>query len=84
MHSHGVSTVSSSRQVKGWERHLVLCQELSRSQAASQRRSKKSPAITALAISRYSKYHAPAHSKVKRHLALRSEENHFILIIFKN
>ncbi|XP_037638382.1 WD repeat- and FYVE domain-containing protein 4 isoform X1 [Sebastes umbrosus] len=44
--------VSSSRQVKGWERHLVLCQELSRSQAASQRRSKKSPAITALAISR--------------------------------
>uniref|UniRef100_A0AAQ4PJK2 WDFY family member 4 n=1 Tax=Gasterosteus aculeatus aculeatus TaxID=481459 RepID=A0AAQ4PJK2_GASAC len=44
--------VSSSRHVTGWERHLVLCQELDRGQAASQRRSKKSPAITALGISR--------------------------------
>ncbi|XP_031730721.1 WD repeat- and FYVE domain-containing protein 4 isoform X5 [Anarrhichthys ocellatus] len=44
--------VSSSCQVKGWERHLVLCQEMSRSQAVPQRRSKNSPAITALAISR--------------------------------
>ncbi|XP_056292336.1 WD repeat- and FYVE domain-containing protein 4 isoform X5 [Pseudoliparis swirei] len=44
--------VSSSRQVQAWERRLVLCRELSRSQAAAQRRSKKSPAITALAISR--------------------------------
>ncbi|XP_033955876.1 WD repeat- and FYVE domain-containing protein 4 isoform X1 [Pseudochaenichthys georgianus] len=46
------SDVSGSCQVKGWERHLVLCQELNRSQAVSQRRSKNIPAITALAISR--------------------------------
>ncbi|XP_047198145.1 WD repeat- and FYVE domain-containing protein 4 isoform X2 [Hippoglossus stenolepis] len=44
--------VSSSRPVKGWERHLVSCQELNRSQAVSQRHYKKSPAITALAMSR--------------------------------
>ncbi|XP_071336839.1 WD repeat- and FYVE domain-containing protein 4 isoform X2 [Trachinotus anak] len=44
--------VSSSCQVKGWERHLVLCQELNRSQAVTQRRSKNNPAITALAMSR--------------------------------
>ncbi|XP_068423686.1 WD repeat- and FYVE domain-containing protein 4 isoform X1 [Clinocottus analis] len=44
--------VSSSCQVQAWERHLVLCRELNRSQAGSQRRSKKSPAITSLAISR--------------------------------
>ncbi|XP_051272681.1 WD repeat- and FYVE domain-containing protein 4 isoform X4 [Dicentrarchus labrax] len=44
--------VSNSCQVKGWKRHLVLCQELSRSQAASQRRYKNNPAITALAMSR--------------------------------
>ncbi|KAM8859671.1 WD repeat- and FYVE domain-containing protein 4 isoform 2-T2 [Spinachia spinachia] len=44
--------VSSSCHVTGWERHLVLCRELNRSRAASQRRSKNSPAITALAISR--------------------------------
>ncbi|XP_076599423.1 WD repeat- and FYVE domain-containing protein 4 isoform X1 [Chaetodon auriga] len=43
--------VSSSCQVKGWERHLVLCQELD-SQAVSQRRHKNNPAITALAMSR--------------------------------
>ncbi|XP_062422362.1 WD repeat- and FYVE domain-containing protein 4 isoform X3 [Pungitius pungitius] len=44
--------VSSPCRVTGWERHLVLCQELNRSQAASQRRSRNSPAITALAMSR--------------------------------
>ncbi|CAK6951548.1 WD repeat- and FYVE domain-containing protein 4 [Scomber scombrus] len=44
--------VSNSCQVKGWERHLVLCQELNRSQAASQRRHKNNPAITMLAMSR--------------------------------
>ncbi|XP_039994634.1 WD repeat- and FYVE domain-containing protein 4 isoform X3 [Xiphias gladius] len=44
--------VSSSCQIKGWERHLVLCQELNRSQAVSQRRDKNNPAITALAMSR--------------------------------
>ncbi|XP_041803075.1 WD repeat- and FYVE domain-containing protein 4 isoform X2 [Chelmon rostratus] len=43
--------VSNSCQVKGWERHLVLCQELN-SQAVSQRRHKNNPAITALAMSR--------------------------------
>ncbi|XP_010735894.3 WD repeat- and FYVE domain-containing protein 4 isoform X3 [Larimichthys crocea] len=44
--------VSNSCQVKGWERHLVLCQELNRSQTVSQRRFKNNPAITALALSR--------------------------------
>ncbi|XP_040905708.1 WD repeat- and FYVE domain-containing protein 4 isoform X2 [Toxotes jaculatrix] len=44
--------VSSSCQVKGWERHLVLCQELNRNQPVSQRRYKNIPAITALAMSR--------------------------------
>ncbi|XP_069395233.1 WD repeat- and FYVE domain-containing protein 4 isoform X2 [Paralichthys olivaceus] len=44
--------VSSSRPVKGWGRHLVSCQELSRSQAVSQRHYKKNPAITALSMSR--------------------------------
>ncbi|XP_042357670.1 WD repeat- and FYVE domain-containing protein 4 isoform X2 [Plectropomus leopardus] len=43
---------SRSCQVKGWERHLLLCQELDRSLAVSQRRSKNNPAITALAMSR--------------------------------
>ncbi|XP_030297212.1 WD repeat- and FYVE domain-containing protein 4 isoform X1 [Sparus aurata] len=43
---------SSSCQVKGWERHLVLCQELNRNQAVSQRRFRNNPAITALAMSR--------------------------------
>lgn len=53
---HNVPVVSSSAsQGKGWERHLVLCKELSRSQSVSQRRLKKSPAITALAVSRYGK-----------------------------
>ncbi|XP_030603864.1 WD repeat- and FYVE domain-containing protein 4 isoform X2 [Archocentrus centrarchus] len=44
--------VSSSSQGKGWERHLVLRQELNRSQTVSQRRYKNNPAITALAMSR--------------------------------
>ncbi|XP_029926583.1 WD repeat- and FYVE domain-containing protein 4 [Myripristis murdjan] len=44
--------VGSSCQGKGWERHLVLCRELNRSQAASQRRYKTNPAITTLAMSR--------------------------------
>ncbi|XP_028278514.1 WD repeat- and FYVE domain-containing protein 4 isoform X2 [Parambassis ranga] len=44
--------VSRSCQVKGWERHLVLCQELNRNQAVSPRRYKENPAITALAMSR--------------------------------
>lgn len=44
--------VNSSCQVKSWERHLVLCQELNRSQTVSQRRHKNNPAITALAMSR--------------------------------
>ncbi|XP_050981588.1 WD repeat- and FYVE domain-containing protein 4 [Labeo rohita] len=35
-----------------WERHLVLCRELNRNQAASRRRCKNIPAITALGISR--------------------------------
>ncbi|XP_068597101.1 WD repeat- and FYVE domain-containing protein 4 [Brachionichthys hirsutus] len=44
--------VRDSGQVEGWKRHLVLCQELHRSNSVSQRRYKKNPAITALAISR--------------------------------
>ncbi|XP_068183056.1 WD repeat- and FYVE domain-containing protein 4 isoform X2 [Antennarius striatus] len=44
--------VSDPGQVKDWKRHLVLCQELQRSNAVSQRRFKNNPAITALAISR--------------------------------
>ncbi|XP_067876782.1 WD repeat- and FYVE domain-containing protein 4 isoform X2 [Heterodontus francisci] len=35
-----------------WERHLVLCQELSRNNALSRKQSKTNPAVTALAISR--------------------------------
>lgn len=53
MRFHNVSAESSSLQVKGWERRLALCKELSRSQNGAQRRLKKSPAITALAVSRY-------------------------------
>ncbi|XP_072247156.1 WD repeat- and FYVE domain-containing protein 4 isoform X1 [Leuresthes tenuis] len=43
---------SSSCQVKGWKRRLMLCQEISHGQAVSQHRYKTSPAITALAMSR--------------------------------
>ncbi|KAM9364693.1 WD repeat- and FYVE domain-containing protein 4 isoform 2-T2 [Pholidichthys leucotaenia] len=46
------SDVNGSCQVKGWERHLVLRQELSSSQAVSQRRYKNNPPVTALAMSR--------------------------------
>ncbi|KAM3862933.1 LOW QUALITY PROTEIN: WD repeat- and FYVE domain-containing protein 4 [Diretmus argenteus] len=44
-------TARTERDV-GWERHLVLCRELNRSQAVSQRHCKTRPAITALAMSR--------------------------------
>ncbi|KAK7930815.1 hypothetical protein WMY93_007210 [Mugilogobius chulae] len=42
----------SSPKDKKWERHLVLCHELNRGHPVSQRRYKKNPAITALAMSR--------------------------------
>uniref|UniRef100_A0A3B4FUH0 Uncharacterized protein n=1 Tax=Pundamilia nyererei TaxID=303518 RepID=A0A3B4FUH0_9CICH len=48
----GIIRVKEPVQAKGWERHLVLHQELNRSQAVSQRRYKNNPAITALAMSR--------------------------------
>ncbi|XP_062852239.1 WD repeat- and FYVE domain-containing protein 4 [Trichomycterus rosablanca] len=35
-----------------WERHLVLCRELNRSQVITRRRYRSNPAVTALAISR--------------------------------
>ncbi|XP_062375001.1 WD repeat- and FYVE domain-containing protein 4 isoform X2 [Sardina pilchardus] len=35
-----------------WERHLVLCSELNRSQVVSRRRYRTNPAVTALAVSR--------------------------------
>ncbi|XP_026164856.1 WD repeat- and FYVE domain-containing protein 4 isoform X1 [Mastacembelus armatus] len=44
--------VTSVCQVKGWKRHLVLCQELNRNQAVPQRRYQNNPPITALAMSR--------------------------------
>lgn len=47
-----VSTASEPSGQEGWERHLVLCKELSRRQSASQRGYKNSPGVTALAISR--------------------------------
>lgn len=50
---HNVSAESSSFQAQGWKRCLALCKELSRSQNGAQRRLKKGPAITALAVSRY-------------------------------
>lgn len=53
MRFHNVPAESSSLPAKGWERRLALCKELSRSQSGAQRRLKKSPAITALAVSRY-------------------------------
>lgn len=37
---------------KKWEKHLVLCRELNRSQENSRKRYKNNPAVTALAISR--------------------------------
>ncbi|XP_028982965.1 WD repeat- and FYVE domain-containing protein 4 isoform X2 [Betta splendens] len=44
--------VNSLCQVKRWERHLVLCRELQRSEAVSRRLYKNNAAITALAMSR--------------------------------
>ncbi|XP_028324426.1 WD repeat- and FYVE domain-containing protein 4 isoform X3 [Gouania willdenowi] len=44
--------VGISCRVQHWERHLVLCRELSRSQTVPQRRYKNNPAITALGMSR--------------------------------
>ncbi|XP_061083702.1 WD repeat- and FYVE domain-containing protein 4 isoform X3 [Conger conger] len=43
---------AAERAGKEWERHLVLTQELNRSQTVSRRRYKNNPAVTALAISR--------------------------------
>eukprot|EP00063_Salmo_salar_P079374 XP_014054209.1 PREDICTED: WD repeat- and FYVE domain-containing protein 4 isoform X3 [Salmo salar] len=37
---------------QSWERHLVLCRPLNRSEAVSRRRYKNNPAVTALAMSR--------------------------------
>ncbi|KAL0964146.1 hypothetical protein UPYG_G00319740 [Umbra pygmaea] len=39
-------------QSQSWEKHLVLCCELNRSQAVSRRRYRNNPAVTALAMSR--------------------------------
>ncbi|KAM6956344.1 WD repeat- and FYVE domain-containing protein 4 [Aplochiton taeniatus] len=46
------ANVDGSSLEKDWERHLVLCRELNRSQTVSRRRYKTNPAITALAMSR--------------------------------
>uniref|UniRef100_A0A3Q2CCF0 Uncharacterized protein n=1 Tax=Cyprinodon variegatus TaxID=28743 RepID=A0A3Q2CCF0_CYPVA len=53
MHSLDESAGSASGQEKGWRRCLMLCGELSRGPSLSQRRPNDSPAITALAMSRY-------------------------------
>uniref|UniRef100_A0A3Q2NX03 WDFY family member 4 n=1 Tax=Fundulus heteroclitus TaxID=8078 RepID=A0A3Q2NX03_FUNHE len=47
------SAGSASGQGKGWRRCLVLCRELSRGPSVFQRRPNDSPAVTALAMSRY-------------------------------
>lgn len=64
---HNVSAESSSVRDKGWKRCLVLCKELSRSQNGAQRRLKKSPAITALAVSRYGPASNPSHLPKSEH-----------------
>ncbi|KAG7334069.1 hypothetical protein KOW79_002476 [Hemibagrus wyckioides] len=46
------STENTERTRTRWEKHLVLCRELNRSQIISRRRYKNNPAVTALAISR--------------------------------
>ncbi|XP_061692384.1 WD repeat- and FYVE domain-containing protein 4 isoform X2 [Syngnathoides biaculeatus] len=46
------TAANGSQQLNRWTRRLVKCRELNRSQAVSQHRSKKNPAITALAMSR--------------------------------
>lgn len=47
-----LSAEDTERTRTRWERHLVLCRELNRSQIISRRRYKNNPAVTALAISR--------------------------------
>ncbi|XP_066534651.1 WD repeat- and FYVE domain-containing protein 4 [Hoplias malabaricus] len=51
---HAVSTSTEDTEYSSarWERHLVLCRELNRSQTISRRRYKNNPAVSALAISR--------------------------------
>ncbi|XP_049337281.1 WD repeat- and FYVE domain-containing protein 4 isoform X1 [Astyanax mexicanus] len=51
-HAVSASAEDTERSRARWERHLVLCRELNRSQAISRRRYKNNPAVTALAISR--------------------------------
>ncbi|XP_039629915.1 WD repeat- and FYVE domain-containing protein 4 isoform X2 [Polypterus senegalus] len=51
LHSHSVPGVCIIRG-KSWERHLVLCRELNRSQVVSLRRYRNNPAITAVTMSR--------------------------------
>ncbi|KAF7710465.1 WD repeat- and FYVE domain-containing protein 4 isoform X3 [Silurus meridionalis] len=46
------SAEDTERATIRWERHLVLCRELNRTQIISRRRYKNNPAVTALAISR--------------------------------
>ncbi|KPP60536.1 hypothetical protein Z043_121457 [Scleropages formosus] len=50
--SHESALAAPEEAGKAWERHLVLCQELNRSQAVSRRRYRNNPAVTALAVSR--------------------------------
>ncbi|XP_017319576.1 WD repeat- and FYVE domain-containing protein 4 isoform X1 [Ictalurus punctatus] len=47
-----LSAEDTERTRTRWERHLVLCRELNRSQIITRRRYKNNPAVTALAISR--------------------------------
>ncbi|XP_042565532.1 WD repeat- and FYVE domain-containing protein 4 isoform X2 [Clupea harengus] len=48
---HDAGVCGSSGGV-AWDRHLVLCRELNRSQVVSRRRYRTNPAVTALAVSR--------------------------------
>ncbi|CDQ88406.1 unnamed protein product, partial [Oncorhynchus mykiss] len=47
-----MTTDGMSGPSQSWERHLVLCRPLNRSEAVSRRRYKNNPAVTALAMSR--------------------------------
>ncbi|XP_072534107.1 WD repeat- and FYVE domain-containing protein 4 isoform X2 [Salminus brasiliensis] len=51
-HAVSASAEDTEHSSMRWERHLVLCRELNRSQAISRRRYKNNPAVSALAISR--------------------------------
>ncbi|XP_030628686.1 WD repeat- and FYVE domain-containing protein 4 [Chanos chanos] len=51
-HVQSTDPVETDRTGRTWERHLVLCRELNRSQVVSRRRYKSNPAVTALAVSR--------------------------------